>query len=67
MHLHNDSDWPDVDFIRMPLILQYLRSNIIRRSTDGLFLLTLILQPGGQPKISQLDLHILIQEQIPQF
>lgn len=48
----------------MPLILQNLGSNIVGGSTNSFLLLSLVLQPGGQPEVPQLNLHILIEEQV---
>lgn len=51
----------------MSLAFQYLRSDIIRSPTNSLLLLLIILQLGGQSKISKLDFQVIIEKQIPEF
>ena len=64
LSVNNDTNGPDIHLIGVPLSLKNFGCNIVRGSTNGLFLLFIILQPRGQTKISQLNLHILIQEQV---
>jgi hypothetical protein len=65
--LHNDAYRPHVDFVGMPLSLQDLRGDVVRRSTYGLFLFLIELETTCEPKIAQLNLHILIQEKVAEF
>lgn len=49
------------------LAIQYLRGDVVRGSTDGPLFLAFEFQFGGQTKISNLDLHFFVQEEIAQF
>lgn len=65
--LHDDTNGPDIDFVGMSLPLQDFRGDVVGRATNSFLLLLRVLQSGGKAEISQLDLHILIEEQISQF
>jgi len=51
----------------MPFAFEYLGSDVVRSSTNGLFLLFVVLQPSGQSEVSKFDFHVLIQEEISQL
>jgi hypothetical protein len=49
------------------LPIKDFRCDIVRRATDRTFSLAVKLKFRGQAKVSQLDLHFLVKEQIPEF
>lgn len=49
------------------LPLNDLRSYVVRGSTDCSFLLSIEVQLGRQPKVSKLDLHLAVDEEIAKF
>lgn len=65
--VNDDSDAPHIDFITVPLRLQYLWSDVIGRSADGLLLLPVEVNARGQSEIPDLDVHMLVEEQVAQF
>ena len=62
-----DADGPDINLIRMSFSLKDLRSNIVGSSANGLFLFLIVLESGCESKVTQLDLHIFIQEQVTEL
>ena len=65
--VNDDSDAPHIDFVAVPLRLQYLWSDVIGRSADGLLLLPVEINARGQSEIPDLDVHMLVEEQVAQF
>lgn len=51
----------------MSLSLKNFWRDIIGSSTDGLLLLALVLELGGKPKVSELDFHIFVEEEVSEF
>lgn len=51
----------------MALSLQYFRSYVIRCAAYCFFLLSFVLQLGGQTEVAQLDLHVFVQEEVTEF
>ena len=49
------------------LPVQDLRSYVIRRSANRFLLFSVVLQLSGQPKISYLQLHVVVEKKISQF
>lgn len=64
----DDSERPDVDFVRVTLLsFQYFRSDIVRGTTDSSLPLTIKFKFGSKTKISEFDLHLVIKEQVSEF
>jgi hypothetical protein len=52
----------------MPLLpVKHLRGDVVRCTTDCTFSFPLKLELRGQAKIANLDLHLLIDKDIPDF
>lgn len=51
----------------MPLLLQDLRCDVIRRSTYSLLHISLSLDLGGQSKIAYLSVHLVVDQNIAEF
>lgn len=49
------------------LALQNLRCNLVGCAADGSLALPIELQLGGQPKISNLDFHVVGKEEVAQL
>ena len=62
--IHDNTQRPNIDLIAMPNIIDDLRSEVVGRPTNGLPLLARVLNPSSKPKISNLNLHILIKHDI---
>jgi len=64
----DDAERPDVDFVAVArLALQDLGRDVVGRAADGLLLLALELDLGGQAEVAQLDLHLLAEEEVAQL
>ena len=62
---NNDADSPDIDFERVaPLRLKQLRRQIVGRTTESFLGLPFMIELGSQTKITNLDLHLTIEEEI---
>ena len=51
----------------MPFAFEDFGRDVVRSAADGLLLLALILKLGGQPEVSKLDLHVLVEEEIAEL
>ena len=51
----------------MSLSFQDFGSDVVGSTANGLFLFLVVLQPGGQSEVSQLDLHVLVEEHVAEF
>lgn len=51
----------------MPCLSQYLRCNVIRSTTGSIPPLAGIVQFGTEPKVSNFDLHFVVEKNISQF
>ena len=49
------------------LALQHFGRDVIRRSANGALFLSVEIEFGSQAKITQLDLHLVVEEQVAQF
>lgn len=69
-NVHHNTETPHINAltVAIPLLrFQHLRSQIIRRPTNGFPPLTLLLQLNRKSKITQFDIHINVNEEIPKF
>src|ERR1700683_1956342 len=60
---------PSVDFEAVPIggIEQHFRCNIVRGTTNSLLSLAGALNERSEPKVTDLDIHVGIKEQVTQF
>jgi hypothetical protein len=65
--LHNNSDRPNIHLVGVPFPLQDFRRNIVGSPANGLLLFLVELQAGCQSEVSELDLHVLVEEEVSQF
>ena len=66
--VEDDADGPVVDFIGVTiLIFEHLRREIIRRSTNSLLALSLVVNLGSEAEISNLKLHALSQKEVAEL
>lgn len=65
--VHDDTDRPNIHLIRVALLFQYLRCDVVRRAAYGLLHIALCLYLGGQAKIAYFCIHLIIDEHISQF
>lgn len=67
--IENDTDRPSVhlETVSVCYIEQHLRRNIIRCSTDRLLPLTRILDQCRKPKVSHLNIHVPVKEEIAEL
>ena len=66
--VHDDAERPYVDFVRVACpTLQDFRCDVVGRSTDSPLLLAIKIELGGETKVSQLDLHLVVEEQIAEL
>ena len=64
----NDSDRPDVDFVRVTLLaLKHFWCNIVGCTTDGTLALTVELKLSGKTEIANFNLHLVVKEEITKF
>ena len=52
LSVNNNTDGPDINLIGVSFSFKNFGGNIVGGSTNGLLLFFIILQPGGQTKIS---------------
>ena len=63
-----DSDRPDVDLVRVTLLaLEHFWGDIVRSTADGTLALSIELELGGETKITDLNLHLVVKEEITEF
>lgn len=61
----NNSEGPDVDFIGMTRSsLEDLRSDIVWSTANSSLLFSVKIEFCGQTKVSQFDLHLVVEEQV---
>jgi hypothetical protein len=71
--IHDNAGTPEIDLIGMAgmahahTVHDNLRGDVIGRATDGMFPITLELNFGGKPKISEFQLHLAVDEKIAQL
>lgn len=65
--IHDHPNRPDIHLIGVPILLQYLRSDIVRSPADSLLELALMFDPCRQPEIAYLGIHVVIDEDIAQL
>ena len=58
---------PDVDFERVFLTLEHLRSNVVRGSANSVLSFILVLQLGSETEVPDLAMHPLIQEDVAEL
>ena len=59
---------PDINLIRMALLsFENLRSDIVGSTTNGSFPLTIELELGGKTEITNLDLHLVVEEKVAEL
>jgi len=51
----------------MSLLLEDLRCNIVGRTTNGFLHISLMFDAGGQSKVANLDIHLVVDENITKF
>jgi len=65
---HDDSYRPDVDFVAVTdLSFQNLRSAVVGRSTNGLFLFIVVFQTRRQTEVSKFDLQLVIEKEVAEL
>ena len=65
--VHDDSNRPDINFIRMSLSFKNFRGNVVGSSTYSFLLLLVVFKSGGQSEISKFDFHVFVEEQVSQL
>lgn len=65
--VHDATDRPNVDLVAVALLVQNLRRDVVRRSAQRLLAFPFVLNFGGQPKVTDLDVQLVVQEQIAQL
>ena len=66
--VNDDAQRPDIDFIRVArLSFKHFRCDIVRRTADSSFLLTIEVELGGESEITELDLHFVVEEEVTQL
>jgi hypothetical protein len=67
--VQDDTNRPSIDLEAVPIdgIEQYFWCNIVRSTTNGLLSLAGAFNECSEPKIADFDIHIYIEEQVPQF
>lgn len=65
--IDNYSEAPNVNFVAMPLRLQYLRRDIVGSSTNGFLFLPIEINLGRQSEIPNFDAHIFIEKEVAQL
>ena len=67
--VENDADRPDIDFktVTFALVVEDFRSDVVGRTTNGLFALLWVLQQRRESKVADLHLHVFVEEHISQF
>lgn len=62
------AEGPDVDFVRVAgPAFEDFRCDIIWRTTNGPLLLSIKIELGGETKVSQFDLHLIVEEQVAEL
>ena len=62
------TDGPDVDLVGVALLaLEHLRSDIVRRTANGALALTVEFEFRGETEVTDLDLHLVVQEEVTQL
>jgi len=62
------AEGPDVDFVRVAgPAFEHFRSDIVWRTTNGPLLLSIKIELGGETEVSQLDLHLIVEEQVAEL
>ena len=66
--IDDDTDRPNVDFVRVTLFaFQHFGRNIVRGTADGTLALTIELEFRGQTEITDFDLHFVVQEEVTEL
>lgn len=66
--VNDDADGPDVHLVGVALLaLEHLGRDVIWRTADGALALSIELQLGGETEISDLDLHLVVDEQVTEL
>ena len=66
--VNDDTEGPNVDFIGVTsATFQHFRSDIIRRTTNSPFLLSIKVQFCCEAKVSKFDLHFVVNKEVAQL
>lgn len=66
--VYDYAERPDVHFVRVTCpALEHLRCDVVRRSANGPLLLAVKIELGREAEVSQLDLHLIVEEQIAEL
>ena len=66
--VHDYAQGPDVDFVRVACpTLQHFRCDVVGCSANGPLLLAIKIELGGKTEVSQLDLHLVVEEQVAEL
>jgi hypothetical protein len=67
--IQDDTNRPSINLEAVPIdsIEQHFRCNIVRSTTNGLLPLARALNERSESKVTDFDIHIYIEEQVPQF
>ena len=67
--VQDDTDRPGINLkaVSVCSVEQYLWGNIVRRAADSLLPLARTLDKRGETKVTNLDVHIAIKEQVPKL
>ena len=67
--IQDDTDRPGINLeaVSVCSVEQYLWGNIVRRAADSLLPLARVLDERGETKVTNLDVHIGIKEEVPKL
>lgn len=66
--VNDDSDRPNIDLVGMTLLtLEHFGSDVVWCTTDSTLPLTIELELRGQTKITNLNLHLVVKEQVTEL
>ena len=64
----DDAERPDIDFIRVTaLAFEHLGCDVVRSTANSSLLFTVKVELRRQTEIAQLDLHLVVEEKIPEL
>ena len=65
--VNNDSNRPDINFIRMSLAFENLRGYVVGSSAYSFLLFLVVFETSGQAEVTELDFHIFVEEQVTEL
>ena len=61
------ADGPDVDLEAVALLAEDLGRDVVGRAAERLLALAVVLEPRGQAKVADLELHVVVEEEVAQL